>query len=56
MKERVLALASQGHKAPTIAKELQKENLKYLRVGMHKFSCDFEDWTDLEESRVRVTF
>jgi hypothetical protein len=42
MKQRVLAHASQGHKAPTIAKELQKENLKYLRVGMHKFRCDLK--------------
>jgi hypothetical protein len=36
-KQRVLALASQGYKAPTIAKKLQKENLKCSRVGVHKF-------------------
>ena len=39
----MLALASQGLKAPTIAKELQKENLKCSRVGVHKFLRKFEE-------------
>lgn len=42
-KQRVLALASQGYKAPTIAKELQKEHLKCSRVGVHKFLRKFEE-------------
>ena len=42
-KQCVLALASRGLKAPTIAKELQKENLKCLRVGVHKLLCKFEE-------------
>ena len=36
------ALASQGLKAPTIAKELKKENLLCSRVGVHKFLLKFE--------------
>ena len=42
-KQRVLALASQSQKAPTITKELQKENLKCSRVGVHKFLHKFEE-------------
>lgn len=42
-KQRMLALASEGVRAPTIAKELQKESLKYSRVGVHKFLFKFQE-------------
>ena len=42
-KQRVLALASKGLRAPTIARELQKENLKCSRIGVHKSLCKFQE-------------
>lgn len=42
-KQRVLALASKGLRAPTIARELQKENLKCSRIGVHKFLRKFQE-------------
>ena len=42
-KQRVLALASQGLKPPTIAKELKKENLQCSRIGVYKFLRRFEE-------------
>ena len=41
-KQCVLFFASRGLKAPAIAKELQKENLKCSRVGIHKFLKKYE--------------
>lgn len=34
--QRILFFASRGLRAPAIAKELQKENVKCSRVGIHK--------------------
>ena len=34
-KQRVLYLHSQGYRLPTIKKMLDKENLKFSRVGIH---------------------
>ena len=42
-KQRVLFLASKGLKAPTITKELQKENLICSRVNVHRFLRKFEE-------------
>ena len=42
-KQRVLALASQGLKAPTIARELHKENLMCSRVAVYKFLRKYEE-------------
>ena len=36
-KQRILRFASLGLKPPSITKELQKEKLKCLRVGIYKF-------------------
>ena len=42
-KQRVLALASQGLKPPSIAKELRKEKLTCSRVGVYKFLRKYKD-------------
>ena len=36
-KQRILFFASRGLKAPAIAKEMRKENLKCSRIGIYKF-------------------
>ena len=43
IKQRILHHYSKGHKAPTIAKLLQEEQLKASRVGVAKFIKHFED-------------
>jgi transposase len=43
IKQRILHYYSKGHKAPTIAKLLQEEQLKTSRVGVAKFLKHFED-------------
>ena len=42
-KQRILALASEGLKAPVIIKELQKENLQSSRVGVRNFLVKFQE-------------
>ena len=42
-RQRILALASEGLKAPAIAKNLQKENLQCSRVGVHKFLVKYQE-------------
>ena len=50
-KQHILFFASQGLKAPAIAKELQKENLKCSRVGIYKFLKKYRE-TGLIRRRV----
>ena len=42
-RQRILALASEGLKAPAIVKNLQKENLQCSRVGVHKFLVKYQE-------------
>ena len=50
-KQRILYLHSQKYKAPTIAKELAKGNLKCSRVGVAKFLKVYEETGSIARRR-----